>query len=103
MKVAARRARPPMPTLDNAFITQFFDWDQPGSWKSRLVNGCLAKLGSYARLVTPARTGVTTNVEQRMNMFHLVSQVLAYGVAGEMVELGTFQGYSAVLIQKVIE
>jgi O-methyltransferase len=92
-----------MPTLDNIFITQYFDWDQPGSWKFRFANACLSALGTSARLGTPNRTGVMTTLEQRINMFHLVSQVLAYGVAGDLVEVGTFRGTSAVMIQKVVE
>jgi O-methyltransferase len=96
-------ARPFMPSLDNVFITQYFDWDQPGSRKFRLANACLSALGTSARLGTPNRTGVMTTTEQRINIFHLVSQVLAYGVAGEFVEVGTFRGTSAVMIQKVVE
>ncbi|MGH3751279.1 MAG: TylF/MycF/NovP-related O-methyltransferase [Pseudonocardiaceae bacterium] len=37
-----------------------------------------------------------------MNMYHLVSQVIAYGVDGDVVELGCNEGQSAVLIQRVI-
>jgi len=44
-----------------------------------------------------------TNIEQRINMYHLVSQVLAYRVPGELVELGCNEGQSSVLIQKIIE
>jgi O-methyltransferase len=33
-------------------------------------------------------SGVMTNIEQRVNMYHLVSQVLAYSVEGDFVELG---------------
>jgi O-methyltransferase len=43
-----------------------------------------------------------TNAEQRMNLYHLASQVLAYGVPGDLVELGCHQGESSVLIQKII-
>jgi O-methyltransferase len=43
-----------------------------------------------------------TSVEQRINMFHLVSQVLAYDVEGGVVELGCHEGQSSVLIQKII-
>ena len=43
-----------------------------------------------------------TNIEQRMNMYHLVSQVLAYGVEGDFVELGCNVGASSVLITKLL-
>jgi O-methyltransferase len=36
-------------------------------------------------------------------MYHFVSQVMAYNVEGDIVELGCNEGQSAVLIQKLIE
>jgi O-methyltransferase len=89
--------------MDNVFITQFFDWNRPPSWKARTVNGALARLGIEARLFAPRQTGEQTTVEQRINMYHLASQVLAYGVPGALVEIGTLQGSSAALLAKVIE
>lgn len=44
-----------------------------------------------------------TNAEQRMNLFHLASQVLAYNVPGDLVEVGCNEGQYSVLIQKIIE
>lgn len=88
--------------MDNYFITRYFDWParEPGK-KAGRINRVLRRLG--LRLVPLAGTGVMTNVEQRMNMFHLVDQVLAYGVPGDLVELGCHAGQSAVLIQTVME
>lgn len=86
--------------MHNLFITQYFDWGRPEtSAKIRLVNRFLAKLGASSHL-SPLWT---TNVEQRMNMFHLLSQVLVYDVPGAIVELGCNAGQSAVLMQKVIQ
>lgn len=89
--------------MENAFITQYFDWNGKPSWKVRAINAVLAKLGSESRLVPPRATGEQTNVEQRMNLFHLASQVLAYGVPGDVVEIGTHKGSSAVLLRAVID
>lgn len=90
--------------MHNTFITEYFDWKplEP-SRKVKLVNSVLSKLGLWVRLAGPPSSGVMTNVEQRMNMYHLVSQVLAYNVPGDLVELGCHVGYSAVLISKVVE
>jgi len=44
-----------------------------------------------------------TNCEQRMNMYHLLSQVLVYGVPGDVVELGCNEGQSSVLMRKVMD
>jgi O-methyltransferase len=88
--------------MHNIFITEHFDWAPRESWKVRSVNRLLGLLGRHARLVPPGNTGEMTNIEQRMNMYHLASQVLAYEVAGDFVELGCFTGQSAVLFQKII-
>lgn len=44
-----------------------------------------------------------TSVEQRISYFHLLKGVLDNKVPGDIVEFGTFTGYSAMLFQKVIE
>lgn len=44
---------------------------------------------------------VMCSVEQRINFSHLVDQVLAYGVVGDLVELGCYEGQTAALIQMV--
>lgn len=90
--------------MHNIFITnQFDDWKlKPPSKKAEWVNKILAKLGKGVRLMPPTNTGRMTNVEQRMNMYHLVSQVLVYDVPGDFVELGCNAGLSAVLFQKII-
>lgn len=91
--------------MHNIFITEFFDWKelQP-SRRAQFVNKVFNKLGFRVRLSPPKKiTGLMTNVEQRMNMYHLVSQVLIYEVPGDFVELGCHTGQSAVLIKKVID
>jgi len=90
--------------LDNFFVTEYFDWKpQPLSRRVRIINAILAKLGFWSRLAPPPFTGLMTNVEKRMNMFHLASQVLAYGVRGDLVEVGCHNGQSCVLLRKVID
>ena len=98
--------------MENFFIVKYFQWARPKeSAKIRLANRLLAALGFWPRLQAPQFDGVhgpswggiMTNVEQRMNLYHLASQVLAYGVPGDLVELGCNQGESSVLIQKVID
>jgi O-methyltransferase len=90
--------------MHDTFITEYFDWKplEP-SKKVKLVNYVLKKLRFWVRLSGPPFTGEMTNVEQRMNMYHLVSQVLAYNVSGDLVELGCHVGHSAALIQKIID
>jgi hypothetical protein len=42
-----------------------------------------------------------TNIEVRMNLFHLVRQVCFFNVEGEIAELGSFTGETAALLGKV--
>lgn len=88
--------------MHNMFITRGFDWANGGSRKARLGNSLLERLGLSARLVEPGSTGYMTSVEQRMNIYHLVSQVLAYGVEGDLIEVGTFTGQNATLIARIV-
>jgi O-methyltransferase len=110
--------------MDDLFITEYFDWQvRRNSYVDRVLNRALGKVGlrvgspaSFVldkidstmrqiegRTLSPLLSGRMTNVEQRMNMFHLVDQVLAYGVDGEFVELGCNSGQSSVLIAKIMQ
>ena len=107
--------------MNNFFIKEYFDWNVKRlSFLDRAVNSALRKIGvklhfnsayfldEFASNITgksysPATSGVMTNVEQRMNMYHLVSQVLAYNVEGELVEIGCNAGESSVLITKILQ
>jgi O-methyltransferase len=89
--------------MHNVFITELMDWKPRDRSKAvRLVNRVLEAVGSRARLVTPRSTGMMTNTEQRMNLFHLVRQVLVYGVPGDLVDLGCYLGQTGVLFAKVM-
>lgn len=88
--------------MNNVFLTQYFDWNKPSGRKVRLINDLLRRFQIGARMIAPRATGDQTTIEQRMNMYHLASAALAYGVPGDLVELGTHRGSSAVLLQKII-
>lgn len=90
--------------MENFFINEWYDWRaQKPSSRLNTINKLLAKLGLYSRLQYPRHTGVMTNIEQRINLYHLVSQVLAYNVPGAIVELGCNDGQSSTVIQKIIQ
>ncbi len=71
--------------MNNIFITDMFpEWQiSESSAPVKAINKILWKLGFRVQLRAP--TGRMTNVEQRMNMFHLASQVLVYEVPGDFV------------------
>src|SRR5581483_6380723 len=90
--------------MENFFITEYFDWRLAArSRKIRMANKLLTLLGRAARLRSTYDTGLMTNVEQRMNMYHLLSQVLVYGVPGDVVELVCNEGQSSVLMRKIMD
>ncbi|MCX2980948.1 hypothetical protein EYC98_08735 [Halieaceae bacterium IMCC14734] len=89
--------------MDNLFITKLMDWAPTVSRKARFTNRVLSLLGLSARLVDPMGTGRMSNVEQRMNLFHLCSQVLAYKVPGQIVELGSYTGSTSILLSKIVQ
>jgi O-methyltransferase len=104
--------------MDNFFITKNFDWQiQRSSNLDRALNLVTRRFGinvDTASLVdkalyritglkfSPTRSGVSTSVEQRINMYHLASQVIAYDVDGDFVDVGCNEGQSSVLLRKVI-
>jgi O-methyltransferase len=90
--------------MDGVFVNEWFDWQQRKPSKPlTLLNKVLGKLHFPYRILPPVYTGTHTNVERRMNIFHLVSQALCYGVPGDLVELGCNKGQTSVVIQKIIE
>jgi O-methyltransferase len=104
--------------MDNFFITRDFDWQvRRSSNIDRALNTVTRRFGVTANTagfvdgliyrftglrLAPARSGVSTNVEKRMNMYHLVSQTIAYDVEGDLVEIGCNEGQSSVLITKIL-
>lgn len=107
--------------MENFYIQEYFDWrvrrfshldravtrvlkatgSRLRSRTADMVDGVLDRLSG--RSFSPTRSGVSTSVEQRINMYHLLSQTIAYGVPGHVVELGCNEGQSAVLMRKVLD
>ncbi|HNA34130.1 MAG TPA: TylF/MycF/NovP-related O-methyltransferase, partial [Flavobacteriales bacterium] len=88
--------------MDNAFIATNLDWDHRTPTNGqRFVNRVLRKLGMHVRL-SPAPSDMA-NVEARMNLFHLLEQTVAFGIPGDVVDLGCNAGDSSVVMQTVIQ
>ncbi len=104
--------------MDNFFITKYFDWQiRRSSNIDRVINVISRRLGinsNTAGLIdgmihrvtglklSPTRSGISTSVEQRMNMYHLVSQVIAYNVEGDLVDVGCNEGQSSALMAETM-
>ena len=90
--------------LHSTLVTELFEDWRSSSRTIRTVNCVLRTLRIRAELRRlPNPSLEMTTVEQRINMYHLASQVLFCGVPGDFVELGCFTGQTAALFQKVIE
>src|SRR5690349_18393215 len=105
LSLTGLHATPPLieEQMHNSFITTGFDWMVGGSTRLLLANELLGKIGSRVRLRAPTSTGYMSSIEMRGNLYHLVSQILAYDVPGEIVEFGSFAGESAVLMATVVK
>lgn len=106
---------------ENFYLTEYFDWrPRRSSHLDRGLNLALEKLGLPRRARTAeivdrtlarvtghrlaaTNSGISTSIEQRLNMWHLLGQTVAYDVSGDVVELGCNEGHSAVLMQKVLD
>lgn len=85
--------------MDNFFITRHFDWAYRPSRKVRLLNALLRGMGYSVRFTNLTATGEMNSVEQRINIYHLLSQLLVFGVPGDIVEFGSYEGQSAALLR----
>src|SRR4051812_10022447 len=89
--------------MHNTFITRDFDWGFEGGPRLiRAANKLLRGLGKRVYVRASGVSGHMTNVEQRINLYHMVSQLLAYDVPGDFIEIGCFTGQTAVLISRVL-
>jgi O-methyltransferase len=104
--------------MDNFFITREFDWKvRRSSHVDRALNLVTRRVGYNSNTaefvddmihrlsglrLSPTWSGRSTTVEQRINMYHLVAQALAYAVEGDLVEVGCNEGQSSVLIAHVL-
>lgn len=90
--------------MDNYFITKPpYGHTKSASPLLRLVNKGFRFL-KFGYQVSPMDGSVDMNtVEQRMNYYHLLNNVISSNVSGDVVELGCFTGQCAVLFEKVLE
>ena len=90
--------------MDNYFITKPPYGDiKPAPPFLRLVNKGFRFL-KFGYTVSPIDGTVDMNtVEQRMNYYHLLDNILTFNVTGDVVELGCFTGQCAMIFEQVLE
>lgn len=86
--------------MHNMYITEMMDRKTALPRAAQIINRLLNRFNVKLQLVSPWGNG---RMCQRMNLYHLISQVLAYDVPGDVVELGPYLGQSASLLAKVMQ
>lgn len=90
--------------MDNYFITKapFTREFKPSFLQKWIGKGLrFLKIGDLVPQLDTFRD--MNSIEQRINYYHLINRILAAKVDGDLVELGTFTGFSAMMFQKVLQ
>lgn len=67
------------------------------------LNWLFRQLGIHVEVVPQVENREMISLEQRMNMFHLISEVIAHKIPGDFVEMGCHTGNSSIQIQMMIK
>ena len=89
--------------MHNAFIARLLNWDhrEPRGWH-RMANLFLRFSRTRAQVVPRSFIWGMANVEARMNLFHLASQCIEFGIPGDIIEVGCNSGESSIVLQKIL-
>ncbi|HEY1559403.1 MAG TPA: TylF/MycF/NovP-related O-methyltransferase [Caulobacteraceae bacterium] len=105
-----------MASSDNFYLVNYFDWRVKRiTHLDRMLRRLLPMMrfdytyeidrfltNISGKYISPHKSGLMTNIEQRINIYHLVEQTLAYSVDGDIVELGCNEGQTSVLIARIM-
>jgi O-methyltransferase len=89
--------------MDNTFLRDAFYWARQDPRRFRFANRVLRKLQAPFRLapaLDPRRD--MTNLEMRINFFHLVQQACVSNAEGDVAEFGSYTGETAALFGEVL-
>lgn len=86
---------------NNLYIASYFGWDRERAIVS-FVNRVLSFFGTNYRFVNSSKGG-GSSFEHRINLFHLLERVLLSGIPGDVVELGSYEGQAAAVIQTILQ
>jgi O-methyltransferase len=88
--------------MDNLFLCEYLGTLPRSSKFLDLLDRVFRKTMPWVRIGSYWR-GLMASIESRMNIFHLLSQVIVQGVPGDIVEIGCHAGESTVVLQRVIQ
>jgi O-methyltransferase len=88
--------------MDNLFLCEYLGTAPRSSKFLDLLDRVFRKFVPWLRIGSCWR-GLMASIESRINIFHLLSQVIVQGVPGDIVEIGCHAGESTVVLQRVIQ
>jgi O-methyltransferase len=89
--------------MDNVFLSEYFDWGFKGGPKTKILNNLFKKINYNVRIVPLYPGGYETNLETRLNIFHLLRQVLEENIEGDVMDIGCYTGHVSVILRKMID
>jgi len=89
-------------TMDNVFLCEYLGTPPRTTRAIDFLDRVFRKTIPWLRIGSYWR-GQMASIESRVNIFHLLSQVLEQGVPGDVVEIGCHAGESTVVLQRVIQ
>jgi O-methyltransferase len=87
--------------MDNVFLSQYLGTQPRESRWAEYLDRVLHRMVPWLR-IQPAWRGRMASIESRMNVFHLLGQVIHFGVPGDIVEIGCYAGESSVVLQRIL-
>ncbi len=88
--------------MDNIFLCEYLGTPPRSSKFFDLLDKVFRRTVPWLRIGSYWR-GQMASIESRMNIYHLLSQVLYQNIPGDIVEVGCHAGESTVVIQRMIQ
>ena len=88
--------------MDNIFLCEYLGTKPRESKLIDLLDRVLRKTLPWIRIGSYWR-GNMASIESRMNIFHLLRQVIIQNVPGDVVEIGCNAGESTVILQRILQ
>jgi O-methyltransferase len=87
--------------MNNVFLAQYLGTPPKSNYIIDKIDGILRRFLPGVRLSSSWRG--MASIEFRINIFHLINQILNLNIKGEVVEIGCNAGETTVVIQKIIQ
>ncbi|NQU99080.1 class I SAM-dependent methyltransferase [Candidatus Woesearchaeota archaeon] len=89
--------------MNNKFIKDILDANLNLSWKEKLAVKFTNLFNKNKFFHLQYKKITMFSVERGINLYHLLSQVINENILGEIVELGCYEGITAIIIRKTLD